>query len=101
MADLEWWPEQDSRWTLLQDVEELRNCIAHRYGALRENEKRVHQLIGRNAGIRLIDPNDALVDPDDEGSITIDAHFCPDVVKELSRLISEIFDRAGCFGQDA
>ena len=97
---LEWWPEQDSRWTMLQDVEEIRNCITHRYGVVRENEKRIHELVARKVGVRLIDLNDELVDPDDEGSITMDAEFCLHVVKELSALVGEIFDRAGCSGQD-
>lgn len=96
VAKLSWW-EDEVKWNLLKDVEQLRNCIAHRNGVLRENEKRVHQLIRRDVGVRMLRPND-LLNPDRAGPVFVEERFCREAVASFASLIREVFDRAGCFG---
>ncbi len=99
----------NSAWQLADEVRALRNCIAHRNGwfcedddneQARRDDEKVRQVIDRDLGVGVVSADGALVDPDDVGSIGIEERFCPYVVKELTHLITEIFDRAGCFGQD-
>jgi len=99
VAGLNWW--KDPRWDLLKDIEELRNCIAHRNGVARPNDGRIRQLLQQhNSGIRLIDVDNHLVDPDDRGTLQIDERFCQEGLHEMRALLNEIFERAGCFGPD-
>lgn len=96
VAKLPWW-EDDTNWNLLKDVEQLRNCIAHRNGILRNNEKRVHQLMQRNVGVRLLNSNESL-DSDRPGSVFVEERFCREIIDRFVTLVRQVFDRAGCFG---
>ena len=99
VAGLTWW-QDTSKWELLKDVEELRNCIAHRNGVVRDNDARVRRMIKDTVGVGLVSPNDALVDPDDAGTVVIEARYCRRIVEELAGLMNEVFERAGCFGPE-
>jgi hypothetical protein len=84
VAGLSWWT--DPRWDSLKDLEELRNCIAHRRGELRANEKRIHQLIGRGTGVSVRAANDSLADPEDVGIIVVEEDFCRRAVQDMAGL---------------
>jgi len=96
VAGLLWW--SDPRWDALQDIEQLRNCIAHRNGVVRENDGRIKQLLPCNRGVCLVGMNDVLADPDEAGMLEIEERFCREAVEQMSSLFDEIFNRAGCFG---
>jgi hypothetical protein len=98
VAILPWW--NDPRWEKLKEIEELRNCIAHRRGLIRENEQRIRNLVSRHRGVSIIGINDPLVDPDDAGAVRIEESYCLAAVQEMAGLFKEIFERAGCFGPD-
>jgi hypothetical protein len=100
VANLSWW-DDDVRWNLLQDVEQLRHCIVHRNGIIRENEKRLPELVRRGTGVRLLGANEHLVDPDDVGTLVVEHSFCRLIIDELTVLFREVFDQAGCFGPEA
>ena len=98
VAGLLWWP--DPRWDELQDIQKLRNCIAHGNGFVRKNDGRIKQLLRRNCGVRLVGENNHLADPDEAGTLEIDERFCAEAVEQMASLFDEIFNRAGCFGPD-
>lgn len=98
VAGLSWW--NDPRWCTLQDIEQLRHCIAHRNGVVRVNDGRIKQLLRRDCGVRLVDVNDRLADPDEADVLEIEEWFCRQAVDQMRVLFDEIFNRAGCFGPD-
>ena len=98
VAHLQWWP--DPRWDALKDIEELRNCIAHQNGVVRENDGPIKQLLCRDCGVRLVGVNDPLADPDEAGTLEIEETFCRQAVQQMRSLFDEIFNQAGCFGPD-
>jgi len=98
VAQMPWW--SDPRWDMLKDIRELRNCIAHRNGVVRENDGRIEQLVHRDCGVRLVGVKDPLADPDEARTLEIEERFCRKAVEEMRTLFDEIFNRAGCFGPD-
>jgi hypothetical protein len=98
VADLAWW--SDTRWCLLKDIQELRNCIAHRNGVIGESDGRIKKLVRRNCGVGVLDVNDRLADPDDAGTLEIEERFCRQALEQMKALFEEVFQRAGCFGPD-
>jgi len=98
VAGLSWWG--DCRWDQLKNIAELRNCIAHRSGAIRESDGRIKQLLKRGCNIHSVDVNDHLADPDDAGTLEINDVFCQDGIRDMKALLNHIFERAGCFGPD-
>jgi len=98
VANLPWW--SDDRWCLLKDIQELRNCIAHRNGVIGKSDGRIKQLLRRNCGVGLVDVNDRLTDPDDAGTLDIEARFCREALEQMKALFEEVFQRAGCFDPD-
>ncbi len=93
-----WW--SDPRWGELLDIEELRNCIAHRNGVVEKRDGRITQLLPRGCGVRLVALNDPLADPDEVGTLEIEERYYREAVKQMTALFDEIFNRAGCFGSD-
>jgi hypothetical protein len=98
VAGLNWW--DDCRWDQLKDIAEVRNCIAHRNGVIRESDGRIRQLLKRECAIQLVDVNDHLADPDDAGTLEVEEGFCKDGIENMKALFCEVFERAGCFGPD-
>jgi len=98
VAGMDWWV--DTRWDSLKDIEELRNCIAHRNGVIRDSDGRIRQLLNRDCGIHLVDVNDKLADPDDAGTLEIEEGFCKNALRDMKGLLNEVFERADCFGPD-
>lgn len=98
VAGLPWW--RDSGWDLLKDIEELRNCIAHRNGVVGDRDGRIKQLLPRDRGVRVVDVNDRQADPDEAGTLRIEDRFCREGLEQMKILFGEVFERAGCFGPD-
>ena len=98
VAKLQWW--EDPGWNALQDIEQLRNCIAHRNGVVQENERRIQGLLSSNRGVRKVGLNEHLADPDEAGTLEIEERFCREAVEQMTALFRDIFNRAGCFGPD-
>ena len=98
VAGLPWW--SDPRWDWLQDIQQLRNCIAHRNGVVRENDRRINQLLGGDRGVRLVGADDPLADPDEAGTLEIEERFCREAVEQMTALFNETFNRAQVFGPD-
>lgn len=98
VAHLPWWP--DPNWEALKSIEELRNCIAHRNGVVRDNDGKIRQLLQRDLGVRLVGVDDRLADPAEAGTLDIEERFCREAVGQMVGLFEGIFNRAGCFGTD-
>ena len=98
VADRPWW--EDERWQSLKDLQEIRNCVAHHNGVVRDNDGRIKQILGQNRGIRLVDVTDRLMDPDEAATLVIEERFCGEMIAEMKALFDEIFERATCFGPD-
>lgn len=98
VAGLRWF--KDIRWERLRDIQELRNCIAHRNGVIRENDGRIKTLLTHDLGVRLVDANDWLVDPNEAGTLEFEERFCRLVLEEMTGLFVAVFDNARCFGPD-
>jgi hypothetical protein len=98
VAGLHWWT--DDRWDLLKDIQKLRNYISHRNGVIIQSDNRIKQILQRNCGVRLVDVNDRLTDPDEKGTLEIEERFCREGLEKMKSLFDDIFQRAGCFGPD-
>ena len=98
VARLPWW--SDPRWDALQDIEQMRNCIAHRNGVVGQNDGRIRQLLNCERGVRLVGVNDPLADPNEAGALEIEELFCREAVEQMTALFDEISNRADCFGPD-
>ena len=99
VAGLTWW-QDTSKWDVLKDVGELRHCIVYANGVVRDKDTRVRRMIKDAAGVGIVSPNDALVDPDDVGTVVIEERYCRRIVEELAGLMNEVFERAECFGPE-
>lgn len=100
-AGLVWW--DDHRWKQVDELRELRHCLVHRHGVPKDDpaeEPNLRQLLQRDAGVRLLSTTDNMVDPDDVGAVVIEHCFCESIIKDLTALVREVFDRAGCFGPE-
>ena len=98
VAGLNWW--EDPGWQVLRDIEQLRHCIVHRNGVLRENDAQIRQLAKkRDSGVRVVKSND-LKDTDSVDKAEVDEGYCLRAIEQMSGLLKQIFDRAGCFGPD-
>jgi len=98
VADLSWWDDHD-KWNLLKDVEQMRHIIVHRYGVVRENERRRGQILAHD-GVCLLKTNDENIDPDDVGTLVVEDQFCEMAIDSMTSLMREVFDRADCFGPE-
>ena len=101
VARLPWWA--DPRWDELKDLRDLRDCIAHQNGVVQDNDRRdnrIRALLRRDCGVRLIEVNDRLADPDEAGTLEIDERFSRQAMEHMTALFDEIFNRAGCFGSE-
>jgi len=78
-------------WENIEDLSKVRNCIVHTLGevSLSSDQKRILDIATQGIGLSIGDSDI------NEGFIVLEPIYCEKVVKDVSLLINELFDKAG------
>jgi hypothetical protein len=93
-------PGKIRHWQRMSALSEIRNCVVHRFGKVRnkhqeETDKRIANIIKREPGLKLSEADAFSGSEEDMRMLLIDPAFCRTAVVATQEFFADVFDSAG------